>query len=598
MDALEREQTIRVLDRIPKEDWDRFLHSTEGTSLRERLDAARAALRVAGAVSGGAVPRPSAEVVDLYGHRLLCNKALAPWLRLQILRQMAPGRWQNLSSLYRQCTSERAGMFHGNMRQDAQGSTVMAEYWKRGSYWASDFCEAAGLPACLGASYSRALPDDEEVSPAHPLPPLHDFQVPVYRSLRRLLNAGHGTAAMLSLPTGAGKTRVAVEALCDHLVETSLAASHRNMVLWIAQSNELQLQAWECIRQVWQVAPERADGRAGVRRVAPLRIVRLWGGRDPDELEWGDEPAVLVASIDQLASWTRNRPGVLESFPGRRFAAVFLDEAHSVLTKEYKAVLTALRLRQQYRWQTISDAPPVIGLTATPWRTVDDQQHSLSSYFHRHLVGPEVLGRRPVRELQRRRILSRVDAARLRIQGGPEMTRGQEARLEKFGDLPADYLANLGASGYRNARVLEALARLPKRSRILVFGCSVEHAEVLSMVLDRYFQRDCSAVVTAHTPRAERASVIERFKSGDGLRFLCNVGVLAAGFDAPKIDVVCLTRPTMSAVRYEQMVGRGLRGPRNGGTDCCRVLDVQDDGLPVDVQSYGRVLELWDGRRR
>ena len=33
-----------------------------------------------------------------------------------------------------------------------------------------------------------------------------------------------------------------------------------------------------------------------------------------------------------------------------------------------------------------------------------------------------------------------------------------------------------------------------------------------------------------------------------------------------------------------------------GGTDYCTVLDVQDEGLPRDVQSYCRALELWDGR--
>ena len=71
--------------------------------------------------------------------------------------------------------------------------------------------------------------------------------------------------------------------------------------------------------------------------------------------------------------------------------------------------------------------------------------------------------------------------------------------------------------------------------------------------------------------------------------------MLTLGFDAPKTDVVCVTRPTWSAVAYEQMVGRGLRGPLNGGTRNCTVMDVQDTGLPGDVQSYSRVLEMWDG---
>ncbi|TNY03361.1 helicase-related protein, partial [Escherichia coli] len=75
------------------------------------------------------------------------------------------------------------------------------------------------------------------------------------------------------------------------------------------------------------------------------------------------------------------------------------------------------------------------------------------------------------------------------------------------------------------------------------------------------------------------ALVIEQFRGRVGPRVLCTVGVLAAGFDAPKVGAVVITRPTMSAALYEQMVGRGLRGPKNGGTSSCRVIDVQDDGL-------------------
>jgi len=47
-------------------------------------------------------------------------------------------------------------------------------------------------------------------------------------------------------------------------------------------------------------------------------------------------------------------------------------------------------------------------------------------------------------------------------------------------------------------------------------------------------------------------------------------------------------------VLYEQMVGRGLRGKRNGGTAICRVLDVQDEGMPEGIMSYARVKQQWD----
>jgi len=42
------------------------------------------------------------------------------------------------------------------------------------------------------------------------------------------------------------------------------------------------------------------------------------------------------------------------------------------------------------------------------------------------------------------------------------------------------------------------------------------------------------------------------------LKFICNVGVLTTGFDAPNVDCIALLRPTQSLTLYHQMIGRGL----------------------------------------
>jgi superfamily II DNA or RNA helicase len=53
--------------------------------------------------------------------------------------------------------------------------------------------------------------------------------------------------------------------------------------------------------------------------------------------------------------------------------------------------------------------------------------------------------------------------------------------------------------------------------------------------------------------------------------------VLATGFDAPKTDMVLIARQIFSPVRYMQIVGRGLRGEKNGGTARCRIVTVIDN---------------------
>ena len=121
-----------------------------------------------------------------------------------------------------------------------------------------------------------------------------------------------------------------------------------------------------------------------------------------------------------------------------------------------------------------------------------------------------------------------------------------------------------------------------------------EEAASLRVILDGAHQTGRTAACdTGEAHREESLALIHSFRSWE-INFLCNVDVLTTGFDAPKVDVVCVTIPTTSSVLYEQMVGHGLRGPQNGRTESCLVIDVQNNGLPADVMSYARVQDDWD----
>jgi len=77
---------------------------------------------------------------------------------------------------------------------------------------------------------------------------------------------------------------------------------------------------------------------------------------------------------------------------------------------------------------------------------------------------------------------------------------------------------------------------------------------------------------------------------------LCNYGVLTTGFDAPSVRCVVVARPTASPILYEQMVGRGMRGPEFGGTKQCLVIDVDDNiewrNQPAIVEFRSLELEM------
>ena len=85
-----------------------------------------------------------------------------------------------------------------------------------------------------------------------------------------------------------------------------------------------------------------------------------------------------------------------------------------------------------------------------------------------------------------------------------------------------------------------------------------------------------AACVTGTTRPAVRRRIIEEFRAGR-ISVLCNHGVLTTGFDAPRVKSLVIARPTTSPVLYEQMVGRGMRGTKFGGTATCEIHDVVDN---------------------
>jgi len=120
----------------------------------------------------------------------------------------------------------------------------------------------------------------------------------------------------------------------------------------------------------------------------------------------------------------------------------------------------------------------------------------------------------------------------------------------------------------------------------------VKHAYFLAMILNQIGRT--AGAVSAETPMAVRRGLIKAFKEGR-LEFLCNYGVLTTGFDAPITECIAICRPTSSEILYEQIVGRGLRGPRFGGTERCLVIDFADNILRLGPPlAYSRFEHLWD----
>jgi superfamily II DNA or RNA helicase len=453
--------------------------------------------------------------------------------------------------------------------------------WTPGKRWAVSFVEAVGLPtAFAGVPGVKEGPPTEEIRPYRPLPPLHDYQQElVERTLQLLAGPTKSNRGLLSLPTGAGKTRTAVDALMQWWAHDDV---ERGCMLWIAQSDELCEQAVQSFRETWVDRGHTHDERR------PLALHRLWAGTRP----FPEAPTgVVVASINKLQKgMVSERAEVRLGFEALVAAtrAVIVDEAHHVTADTYRQVLGALGV--SFR-ESGTSRVPFIGLTATPYRgqgVLGNQQ--LARAFGNKLLVPTNM-HDPIGTLRERGILSVAEHEALETGRSFSLTPAESQELAEWQRLPNSFVHRVGNDADRNRIIVSRLLELPASTPTLFFGCSVEQATAMAVLLRR--QGRSAASVSAETRPSTRRFVIEEFRAGH-LEVLCNFGVLTTGFDAPKVETVVIARPTDSPVLYEQMIGRGMRGPLNGGTAECRVVDLIDHITQFGGQmAYTRYAEYW-----
>ncbi|MCG6560456.1 DEAD/DEAH box helicase family protein [Ruegeria sp. 1NDH52C] len=417
------------------------------------------------------------------------------------------------------------------------------------------FVQELGFPIEFAASVGGRRDAELSVSGPIHLPPLHDYQEDILTSIGSLLNTGAGRRrAVVSLPTGSGKTRVAAEAV----VRLVLQGDGRRTALWIAQTDELCEQAVQCFRQLWVNVGEPGED---------LRIVRLWGGqRNPSPPE-GDEPTVVIASIQTLNS----RSGRSELAWVAQSGIIIIDECHHAITSSYTDLLRWLDVQVGGERAREREAP-VLGLSATPWRGYnEDESERLAARFDRRWFPSDQAGLHD--KLSEMGVLAGRSYRPLRYNRPITLTEREQQHVDTFGELPDSVVDRMGEDSDRNDLIIDAIVN-SKAESILLFANSVAHAQYLAA---RLHLAGCpAAAVSGQTDRLARQHFTRRFRAGD-LRVICNHSVLTTGFDAPKADMVLISRPVFSPVLYMQMVGRGLRGPANGGTDHCEIVTVEDN---------------------
>jgi superfamily II DNA or RNA helicase len=248
-----------------------------------------------------------------------------------------------------------------------------------------------------------------------------------------------------------------------------------------------------------------------------------------------------------------------------------------------------------------NDLFPVCGLTATPGRTgLNHAQETgkLVGRFQAYLVKPDLgteYEQNPLSYFREHKFIAQAHHVLYRSGLEYTLTDDEVDQMRRGDDLPAGFLKRLAADKQRNLLIVRKLLSLPKDTSTLVYACTVEHAYFLSVILTAQGRR--SGAVSANTPVTLRRALISDFKARK-IEFLCNYGVLTTGFDAPKTECIALCRPTTSEVLYEQIIGRGLRGTKFGGTPECTIIDFANNivnlGRPL---AYARFADYWSDEK-
>ena len=343
-------------------------------------------------------------------------------------------------------------------------------------------------------------------------------------------------AALVGMPTGAGKTFTAVR----HVL-AALEAPAIRRVLWLAPQTLLLEQAEAEVHAAWWTSARGYDLTVTQRESAPDRVTER-----------------LLAMVTY--QWMLRHHAEQE-----KYDLVVADEAHYLEDNQFGGLLKTLR----------AQGATAIGLSATPGRRASSELKHLVELFDGVLLVPRTLGTHPVEELRKRGVYASIEevhlsTGRARGERGPLACAHDPRRLD-------------AVVGFVTSR--------PTTDRVLLFCHSLAHCHVVAAAL--WSAGMSVRVVGSHATDSANRAAVEAFRHGQ-VTCLINVRYLAVGADFPFANVAVLSVPLGSPIMFEQVVGRVARGPSVGGSERSVVADF--DGHLAShggVKSYARFWEGW-----
>jgi len=354
-------------------------------------------------------------------------------------------------------------------------------------------------------------------------------------------------SVMVQMPTGTGKT-VVMAAVVQWFL------THYEEDVWIvAHRRELVEQAEHTVARFL----ENFRMQKMANRVKVLSI--QWLGRHIKKLE-------SEGRLPYAGGELTNRVGLL-----------VVDEAHHAVADSYQNIFEMHRSAFK------------LGMTATPCRM---KKQSFTNLFERLLPSPPtrtfidqgylapyeyvVVGRYSIEQLA-------VDSLKARGADGDYAVQEMDEKLNVPDSIK---------------RLYQSLEDYAKGRKGIVFAIDILHAQLIA----RYYEEQGLRAVAldSKTPAKRREEMVEAFRKGE-LDCLVNVNLFDEGFDCPDVEYIQMARPTLSLVKYLQMVGRGLRINRQNKNKVCMIIDnvgnYRKFGVPDKERNWASMFSgLRDGK--
>ena len=297
-----------------------------------------------------------------------------------------------------------------------------------------------------------------------------------------------GKKGLVVAATGVGKRIMAVE-----------YASNFRRVLFVAHREELITQALDDFEKEY-----------------PMEVGLILG--EKNEIN----KRITITSIQTLS---RRR----ESLPKRLFDAIFIDEAHHYLSKQWNYSVLYF------------DCEFLLGLTATPTRL---DGLSMSNMFEK------IVYNYPIERAIKEKYLCEIDARRIKTDIDLSSVHTQ------MGDFKSDELSRTVDIPARNKLIVEKYLQYAKGRQFIAFCVDIKHAQNLK----NEFVKEGLNVECIHSnlSKEDRNNITNSFKSGkiDGVT---NCQIYSEGFDYNDVGCVTMARPTKSLALFLQFLGRGTR---------------------------------------